>query len=111
MVVRIWHSTIPTSKAEAYRGFLNARAIPDCQAVDGNIGVHILERSEGALAHFMTQGFRKDMDAIRAFAGEDVEAVRYYPEDGDFLLEFEPRIRHSEVVGRSGDPIQDGSGG
>jgi hypothetical protein len=30
-----------------------------------------------------------------------VERAKYYPEDKDFLLEFEPRVVHYEVVGQS----------
>jgi hypothetical protein len=41
------------------------------------------------------------MDAIRGFAGEDVERAKYYPEDQDFLLEFEQTVVHYEVVGHS----------
>lgn len=41
------------------------------------------------------------MAAIRSFAGDDVEGAKYYPEDGSFLLEFEPRVVHYEVVGHS----------
>jgi hypothetical protein len=45
--------------------------------------------------------FWEDMDVIRGFAGEEVERAKYYPEDQDFLLEFEPTVVHYEVVGRS----------
>ena len=41
------------------------------------------------------------MDSIRAFAGEDAETAKYYPEDKDFLLEFESKVVHYEVVGQS----------
>jgi hypothetical protein len=37
------------------------------------------------------------MDSIRAFAGDDVERARYYPEDRGFLLELEPHVTHYEV--------------
>jgi len=37
--------------------------------------------------------------AIRAFAGDDIERARYYPEDRTFLLEMEPRVTHYEVLG------------
>lgn len=101
MITRIWHGRVPASKAEAYRKFLNARAIPDYRSVMGNISVHILERSEGDITHFITLTFWKDMDSIKAFAGDDVDVAKYYPEDSDFLLEFEPRVVHYEVVGQS----------
>ena len=45
--------------------------------------------------------FRESLDAIRAFAGEDLEQAKYHPEDADYLLEYEPRVVHCEVVGRS----------
>lgn len=101
MITRIWHGRVPASKAKAYREFLNARAIPDYQSVDGNISVHILERAEGEVTHFITLTFWKDMQSIKAFAGEDAETAKYYPEDKDFLLEFEPKVVHYEVVGHS----------
>ena len=101
MIVRMWHGKVPAAKAGAYREFLNARAIMDYQSVEGHISVHILERSEGAITHFITLTFWKDFDSIKAFAGEDVEVAKYYPEDQDFLPEFEPTVVHYEVVGQS----------
>jgi heme-degrading monooxygenase HmoA len=97
----MWHGRVPTSKAKAYREFLNSRAIPDYQSVNGNISVHILERTEGEITHFITFTFWKDMASIKAFAGKEVETAKYYPEDREFLLEFEPTVVHYEVVGHS----------
>ncbi len=101
MIVRMWHGRVPTSKAKAYREFTNRTPIPDYQSVPGNISVYILERAEGDITHFITLTFWETLDAIRAFAGDDVEQAKYYPEDKDFLLEFEPTVVHFEVVGQS----------
>ena len=101
MIVRMWHGRVQTSKAQDYREFVNSRAIPDYQSVDGNLSVHILERQEGEVTHFVTLTFWRDMESIKGFAGEDIEAAKYYPEDKDYLLEFEPTVVHYEVVGRS----------
>jgi heme-degrading monooxygenase HmoA len=100
-VVRMWHGRVPTSKADAYRRFTNAHAIPDYRSVPGNLSVHVLERLEGEVTHFITLTFWESLDAIRAFAGEDAEKAKYYAEDAGFLLEYEPRVVHYEVVGRS----------
>jgi heme-degrading monooxygenase HmoA len=102
MIVRLWHGRVPVEKAESYREFLNARAIPDYRSVPGNVSVHILERREGEVVHFVTMTFWQGMEAIRSFAGDDVEKAKYYPEDADFLLEYEPRVVHYEVVGQAG---------
>ena len=101
MIARMWHGRVPSSKAQAYRQFLNDRAIPDYQSVAGNLSVHILERHEGEVTHFITLTFWENRDAIQRFAGENIETAKYYPEDRDYLLEFEPGVIHYEVVGRS----------
>jgi len=101
MIARMWHGRVPTQKAKAYREFVNERAIPDYQSVKGNISVHILERQDGDVTHFITLTFWENMESIKGFAGQDVDAAKYYSEDKDFLLEFEPTVVHYEVVGKS----------
>ena len=101
MIVRMWHGRVSTNKAQAYREFLNQRAIPDYQSVAGNISVYVLERQEGDVTHFITMTFWTDMDSIKGFAGNDPEVAKYYLEDKDFLLDFEPTVVHYEVVGHS----------
>ena len=79
MIVRMWHGRVPATKAQAYRAFLNERAIPDYQSVVGNISVHILERKEGEITHFITMTFWENLDVIKGFAGDDAELAKYYP--------------------------------
>jgi heme-degrading monooxygenase HmoA len=97
----MWHGRVPTSKAQAYREFTNHRAIPDYQSVPGNISVYVLERQDQEVTHFITLTLWKDLESIKGFTGEDIERAVYYPEDQDFLLEFEPTVVHYEVVGNS----------
>jgi hypothetical protein len=33
-----------------------------------------------------------------ALVGDDLERAFYYPEDQDFLLEFEPKVHHYEIM-------------
>jgi len=101
MIVRQWHGRVPKQKAAQYREFLQRRAVPDYRSVAGNLSVHLLERPDGGIVHFVTLTFWENMDAIRAFAGADVDVAKYYPEDRDFLLEFEPTVTHYEVVGEA----------
>jgi heme-degrading monooxygenase HmoA len=101
MIVRLWHGRVAATKARAYREFLTRRAIPDYRSVEGNISVCILEREEGEVAHFITMTSWSSLEAIKGFAGDDAERAKYYPEDQDFLLEFEPTVVHYEVVDHS----------
>ena len=108
MIARLWHGRVPSDKAARYRAFLSTRAVPDYQSVPGNRAVHILERTDGEITHFVTLTFWESVSAIRAFAGDDISVAKYYPEDREFLLEFEPGVVHYEVVG--GSSFAPGSG-
>jgi heme-degrading monooxygenase HmoA len=98
MICRIWHGRTPRSKADAYEAFLENRAIPDYRSVRGNIDVAILRRDDGEVTHFLTVTHWHSEDAIRAFAGEDLLRAKYYAEDQEFLLEFEPVVQHYVVA-------------
>jgi heme-degrading monooxygenase HmoA len=103
MIVRIWHGRVPATKAARYRDFLNARAIADYRSVPGNISVRILERADHEVTHFVCMTEWDSMASIHAFAGADAQIAKYYPEDSEFLLEFEPHVQHYEIVGHAGD--------
>jgi heme-degrading monooxygenase HmoA len=100
MIARIWHGKTKAASANVYRDFLRARAAADYQAIAGNLGAHILQSNNGDVAHFLTLTFWESTEAVKAFAGDDFEKAKYYPEDQNFLLEFEPRVAHYEVVGK-----------
>ncbi|MFC5436878.1 antibiotic biosynthesis monooxygenase family protein [Rhodanobacter umsongensis] len=94
----MWHGVTTRSKADAYTAFLEQRAVPDYRSVPGNLSVAVLRRDEAELTHFMTVTHWESEDSIRAFAGEDLLKAKYYPEDGDFLLGFEPAVQHFVVT-------------
>jgi heme-degrading monooxygenase HmoA len=77
---------------------LRRTGVRDCRATPGNHGVEVLRRTVGPETHFVFISFWDSMDAIRAFAGDEVERARYYPEDRDYLLELEPTVTHYEVL-------------
>lgn len=97
MIARIWHGRMPVDRAGAYLAFLKARAIPDYESVAGHRGVYLLHDVQADAAHFITLTFWDSREAIAAFAGEDINRAKYYPEDTDFLLEFDPTVRHYAV--------------
>ena len=98
MIARTWHGRVPAAKADAYLAYLKRTGVPDYAATAGNSGVLVLRRTEGDVTHFVLTTLWDSLEAIRAFAGEDVTRARYYPEDDDYLLEREPLVTHYEVV-------------
>ena len=97
MICRIWHGITPRAKAGAYAAFLEQRAIPDYRSVPGNRSVAVLRRNEAEVTHFLTVTHWDSEECIRAFAGDALLTAKYYPEDRDYLLAFEPQVRHYVV--------------
>lgn len=99
MICRLWHGITPRSKADAYAAFLERRAIPDYRSSPGNRSAAVLRRDEAAITHFMTVTHWDSEASVCAFAGNDLPIkARYYPEDRDYLLEFEPLVQHFAVA-------------
>ncbi len=98
MIARAWHGMTSAAKADAYAEFLDRTGVKDYRATPGNRGVCALRRIEGDRAHFLLISLWDSYEAIRKFAGPHVEKAFYYPEDKDYLLEFEPEVTHYEVL-------------
>ena len=98
MICRMWHGRAPRAKADAYAALLEQRALSGYRAVPGNLSAYILRRDEAEVTHFMTVTYWESEECVRAFAGDDVLSARYFPEDKQFLLEFEPSVQHYTVA-------------
>lgn len=98
MIARLWHGAVAAEKADAYFDYLQKTGVPDSRATPGNRGVVVLGRRDAEVAHFLFISLWQSREAIHAFAGDDPEKARYYPEDPDFLLELEPTVSHYEVL-------------
>lgn len=98
MIARIWRGVTPESKAESYLEYLKATGLKDCRQTPGNQGVRIFRHIGEGQAEFVFVSLWESMDAIRRFAGDDIERAVYYPEDEGYLLELDPNVTHYEVV-------------
>ena len=69
----------------------------DYQLVKGNLGAQVWQKPEGDITHIWTLSWWEDFESIKAFAGEDMEKVKYDEEDKDYWPEFEPSVVHCEA--------------
>ena len=97
MIARIWHGKTDKASYEAYSEFLKQVAIPDYRKTPGFEGLTFLRRRIGKEAHFKLITYWTNLEMIKNFAGNDIEKAKYYPEDEDFLLEYEEKVEHYEV--------------
>jgi len=84
--------------AEAYLAYLLETGVKDYQAVAGNRGVQVLRRMHEDKTEFLVLSFWESYEAIRAFAGDDLERAIYYDKDQEFLLELEANVAHYELT-------------
>ena len=101
MIARIWHGRTKVEDYEAYTEFLKERAIPDYQETEGFVKLIFLRNIQENAGHFTLITFWENLEVIKNFAGEDFEKAKYYPEDENFLLEFEEKVTHYEVFAES----------
>ncbi len=99
-IARLWHGAVPAAKGDAYEAYLRRTGVADCRATAGNRGVQVLRRTVGAETHFLFISMWESLEAIRGFAGAEVERARYYPDDASYLVALEPTVTHYDVVVR-----------
>jgi heme-degrading monooxygenase HmoA len=97
MIVRIWHGRTKTKDAETYRQFVVETGIKDYTSVNGNLGSQIWQKKENDVTHIWTVSWWKDYESIKAFASDEFEKAKYYDDDKEYLLEFEPTVAHYEA--------------
>ncbi len=99
MILRRWRGVIRTADRGAYRAYIVETGGSDYASTPGNLGWQMLFRDLGdGTSEVVTLSWWRTLDDIRAFAGADVEAAHYYPEDDRYLLERPETVEHSEVA-------------
>ena len=97
MIARVWQGVVPAAREAAYRELLAREVLPEYRRTPGNRGVTVLRRQEGERVRFLVLTQWESLDAIRAFAGDDVERAVFYPEDDRFLVERDLAVTHHRV--------------
>jgi heme-degrading monooxygenase HmoA len=86
------------SETDEYADYVIRTGVKGVQATEANRGVYVLKRVDDERAEFFFISLWESFNAIRGFAGEDLEKAVYYPRDKEFLLELEPKVKHFEVL-------------
>jgi heme-degrading monooxygenase HmoA len=97
MIARIWRGATRADDADAYSAYLDRTGHAEYRAVPGHRRTLTLRRLDGARAEFVVITLWDSLDAIRRFAGADVERAVFYPEDERFLVDREDRVTHFDV--------------
>jgi len=97
VITRIWHGKTLAKHSDIYLKYIQDTGLKDYLNTPGILSAKILRRIEENICHFWTITEWQDIESVKIFAGKDYEKARYYPEDKEFLLEFEENVIHCET--------------
>ena len=96
-ILREWRAEIRRTLKHEYVDYVSSTGLPGYRSTPGNLGAVIAVRDlDQERAEVVTLSWWKDEKSIRAFAGEDIERARYYPEDDRYLLTRPENVHHYE---------------
>lgn len=99
-ILREWRGELRRELADEYVTYISDTGLAEYRATPGNLGALIAVRAlDDERAEVITLSWWPSMDAIRGFAGDDVERAVYYPQDDRFLLTKPDKVKHYESHG------------
>ena len=99
VILRKWTARIRTADEVEYANYIAETGGDDLHNTPGNLGHQIIVRDLGSgVSEISALSWWSSMDAIRAFAGDDPEVARYYPEDDRYLLNRPEVVEHHRVL-------------
>lgn len=97
MIIRTWRGTVRRDDADEYARYIRDTGFGEYGRTPGNRGAWMLRRDLGEATELITVSRWDDRDAIRAFAGDEIEASILYDEDARFLTGA-PSVAHYELI-------------
>jgi heme-degrading monooxygenase HmoA len=98
MIARVWSAKATQAQAPAYVEHLRTQVLPKVRALDGYAGALLLERPLTGEVEVVVITFWRSVEAIRGFAGSDLEAAVVAEEAAALLTQFDRRVLHYEVA-------------
>jgi antibiotic biosynthesis monooxygenase (ABM) superfamily enzyme len=102
MICRLWRGWTTPEEADAYENIVRSEVIPGIEArrIPGFRHIDLMRRDLDGEIEFQTLMWFDDLDAIKAFMGEDYTLSHVPPEARAVLNSFDDRASHFEVIDR-----------
>ena len=102
MICRLWRGWTTRENADAYERVVRGEVIPAIEAckIPGFRHIDLMKRDLGEEIEFQTLMWFDDVDAIKAFVGEDYSVSHVPAAAQAVLIRFDERAAHYEVIDR-----------
>jgi heme-degrading monooxygenase HmoA len=98
MVARHWTGVAKAESADRYVHHLQTETFPSIRKLPGFVSASILRRSVPQGVEFLIVTHWDSLDAIRAFAGHDIDVAVVPQRAHDMMIDYDRAVRHYEVV-------------
>lgn len=102
MICRLWRGWTTPENADAYQRIVHTQVIPGIERrqIPGFRHIDLMRRDSADEVEFQTLMWFENVDAIRAFVGED-HTISHVPDVARAVLKrFDERALHYEVIDR-----------
>lgn len=97
IVAREWRGRVAPARAEEYHRYLLG-GVAKLRSVPGCLGVEVMRRNEAGAVEYVVISYWVSREAIKAYAGQDIEKPHHLPKDREMLLELPTRVLHYDVT-------------
>ena len=97
VVAREWKGRVAPARADEYYRYLIG-GVTKLRAVPGSLGVEVMRRDEAGAVEYTVISYWESREAIKAYAGQDIEKPHHLPKDREMLLELPTRVLHYDVT-------------
>lgn len=98
MVARTWGAWATAAGARRYHEHFTTSVRPALEATEGFRGATLLERPDGQNTEIQVITLWESIDAIRRFAGADIDAAVVEPAAHEAVLRYDTTVRHYTVT-------------
>jgi heme-degrading monooxygenase HmoA len=98
MIARVWMAHTTPGHVHAYAVHFRTRVLPQLRSLAGYAGAWLLRRDANGETELIVVTRWRSKDAVRAFAGDDVDAAVVEDAAAALLSRFDVRVRHYEIV-------------
>jgi heme-degrading monooxygenase HmoA len=98
MIARVWSAETTPALASGYTEHLRAQVLPALREVAGYRGAMLLERAVSGAVEIVVITYWQSLDAIRGFAGADLEGAVVADEAAALLVQFDRRVKHYQLA-------------
>lgn len=96
-VAREWKGRVAPAGADEYHRYLLG-GVAKLRSTRGCLGVQVMRRDEAGAVGYTVISYWESREAIKAYAGQDIEKPHHLPKDRELLLELPTRVLHYDVT-------------